>query len=506
MLPLEQSLILIVDDKDAARYVNERTLRNAGFRTAEASCGEEAIALMRKLKPDLVLLDVAMPDIDGYEVCARVRGDETICSTAIIMLSATFESAEHQVRGLEGGADTFLVAPMEPAVLVATVRAMLRLKRAETQLREFDRRKDEFLATLAHELRNPLAPLLYCLDVIERESGNDRLADTLSIMRRQTEHLVRLVDDLVDMGRITQNKLTLKVESVALREVIDTAVEARRPELDAKHQTLSVEMPEDEILLRADRVRLSQVFGNLISNSIKYSGNGGRIRIEASREPGHVAISITDDGIGMLADDLDRVFGLFVQARQPGTGLGIGLALAQRIVEMHGGTIAAASEGLQRGSTFTVRLPVQETAGEYPLDVEPLDDSGTSTPKKVLVTDDNEDSADAMAHLLRLMNHDVRASYSGREAVDIAREFKPDVVFVDISMPDMDGFETVRAIRGQPWSAATLICTLSGHGQTAHRQGSAAAGADRHLVKPMGRKTLEGVLRSVRRVGAVTAQ
>src|SRR5690606_33005890 len=184
-------------------------------------------------RPDLVLLDIKLPDIDGFEVCARLRADEATASMAIVQISATFESPEYRVRGLEGGADTFLVAPVEATVLVATVRAMVRLRRAEAQLREFDRRKDEFLATLAHELRNPLSPLLYCIELLDPQVKDSAPAGTVAIMRRQSEHLVRLVDDLVDMSRITQNKLTLRLESVVLGDVIETAVEARRAEIDA---------------------------------------------------------------------------------------------------------------------------------------------------------------------------------------------------------------------------------------------------------------------------------
>src|SRR5690606_37703401 len=265
-------------------------------------------------------------------------------------------------RGLEGGADTFLIAPVESTVLVATVRAMLRLKRAEAELREFDRRKDEFLATLAHELRNPLAPLLYCLDLLEARVGDGELRSTVDIMRRQSDHLVRLVDDLVDMSRITQRKLALKLEAVSLQDVITTAVEGRQPELASKQQALTVNLPEEPIELHGDSVRLAQVFGNLLSNSIKYTGAGGRIGIDAKVDAPNVSISISDDGIGIPREDLERIFGLFVQAGQPSDGLGIGLALVHRIVQMHGGTITASSEGSNRGSTFTVRLPIVPSA------------------------------------------------------------------------------------------------------------------------------------------------
>jgi DNA-binding response OmpR family regulator len=208
-------LILVCDDLEQGRYVTARILRNAGFRVIEAANGQDAIDLAEREKPDLLLLDIRLPDIDGFEVCRRLRQSATLSSLAIVQTSATFEGAEYQVRALEGGADTFLSDPIEPAVLVATVRAMLRLRHAEAQLREFDRRKDEFLATVAHELRNPLAPLRHCVEWLEQSTDVEQtLAACLPILRRQSEHLVRLVDDLADMSRITQNKLTLRLSSI----------------------------------------------------------------------------------------------------------------------------------------------------------------------------------------------------------------------------------------------------------------------------------------------------
>lgn len=490
-----ESLILVVDDKPAVRYVTERTIRHAGFRTAEAATGEEALEKAQSLKPDVMVLDIAMPGIDGYEVCRRIRENEVTASMAIVMMSATFESAEHRVRGLDVGADSFIVAPVEPAVLVATVKAMVRLRRAEAELREFDRLKNEFLATLAHELRNPLAPLLYCIDLIDTPDGQADLDNTLAIMRRQGQHLVRLVDDLVDMSRITQNKLTLKVEPLVLQEVIGTAVEARRPEVRARQQTLTVDLPDEPISMRGDEVRLAQVFGNLIGNSIKYTGDGGHIHIAVKVEGPFASVEISDDGIGIMPEDLERVFGLFVQGRHLGGGLGIGLALVHRMVRMHNGTITASSEGLHCGSTFTVRLPVLH-ADDLAVRGAADGAAGPIAPLKIVVVDDNIDLVDAMANLLRAMGHHVRTCYDGEAGLRVAREFEPDLAFVDITMPGMNGYDTVAAMRTQAWSAHAMICTLSGHSQVTDQQRSEAAGADLHLVKPLRRADLERVLRA----------
>lgn len=489
----EDCLVLIVDDRKAARYVTERILRQAGFRTIQAEGGEEALAIAKAQNPDVVVLDIKMPDIDGYEICRRLREDGSTSGMAIIQMSATFESAEHRVRGLEGGADAFLVAPVEPTVLVATVRAMLRLRRAEVRLREFDRRKDEFLATLAHELRNPLAPLLYCLDSLERHEAAGEITRALPIMRRQTEHLVRLVDDLIDMSRITQNKLTLRMRRIVLQEIIDIAVEARAPELEARSQTLSLDLAGAPIELDGDPVRLAQVFGNLLSNAVKYSPKGSRIRIAAKTEGGCASVAVSDEGVGISPKDLGRIFDLFVQVGEPGGGLGLGLPLVSRLVQMHGGQVAASSPGVNQGSTFTVTLPLAARPSEA---AEPARDATAERrpSKKVLVVDDNRDAVDALVALLHALEQDARPAYSGQEALEAAREFNPDIVFMDISMPDMNGLESIERMRSEPWGRDALICALSGHGQPSDIARSKAAGADLHLVKPIGRKMIERVL------------
>jgi CheY-like chemotaxis protein/two-component sensor histidine kinase len=300
------------------------------------------------------------------------------------------------------------------------------------------------------------------------------------------------------MSRITQNKLTLQLAPVILSDVIDTAVEALRPELDRKEQTLTISLPEAPVELRADGVRLAQVFGNLLSNSIKYTPEGGRIGIAADVSEEAVSVSVVDDGAGISEEDLERVFELFVQVRQRGSGLGIGLALVTRIVEMHGGSVTAASDGIGRGSTFTVRLPISAPPEASAASGDARRDDAPQ-PRKVLVVDDNADAVESMAVLLRAMGQEVRAAHGGLEAIDVAAEFRPDVIFMDISMPDLDGLESVARIRRQPWSRDALICVLSGHGQPADRERSAEAGADMHLVKPVGREALVDVLNRVRR-------
>jgi two-component system, sensor histidine kinase len=497
------ALILVVDDSEPGRYVAVRTLRNAGFRTLEAGTGREALTLAEQQKPDLVLLDIRLPDIDGFEVCKQLRKNASLPSLGIVQMSATFEAAEYKVRALEGGADTFLADPVEPTVLVATVRAMLRLRRAEAQLREFDRRKDEFLATVAHELRNPLAPLRHCVEWLEQApDARAALQTCLPIMRRQSDHLVRLVDDLADMSRITQNKLTLRLASVDILQVLQNAVDEHRAELESKEQQLEIDVPDRAVMLAADGVRLLQVFGNLLANGIRYTPPGGRIGISVRETDGHATVTFTDTGEGIDPKDLGRIFDLFVQVAPHKTGLGIGLALVHRIVQMHGGSIEASSRGRGAGSTFTVRLPLgtpevtddeRRDAVQFRDSLRPKKNKGAALPQRVLIVDDNADVADSLAQLLQSMDQEVRVAYRGDDAVNTYAEFSPDVVLMDINMPGMDGLEAIAKIRGTPGGAGAMICTLSGHGK-AHAKRAFEAGADGHLVKPIGRAELRAVL------------
>ncbi|HET7609866.1 MAG TPA: response regulator, partial [Gammaproteobacteria bacterium] len=442
-----------------------------------------------------------LPDIDGFEVCKALRRNPSLPSLAIVQMSATFEAAEYKVRALEGGADTFLSDPVEPTVLVATVRAMLRLRHAEMQLREFDRRKDEFLATVAHELRNPLAPLRHCVEWLEQSpDAVSALQACLPIMRRQSDHLIRLVDDLADMSRITQNKLTLRLSSVDLLQTLEAAIDEHRAELEAKEQELDLDLPERPLILAADAVRLSQVFGNLLANGIRYTPRGGRISVAVRETGAHATVTFADTGEGIDPKDIDRIFDLFVQVAPHRTGLGIGLALVHRIVDMHGGSISASSPGRGAGSTFTVRLPLgaPEVVDDERRDAVQFRESlapraTVPTPRRVLVVDDNVDVADSLAQLLKAMDHDVRVAYRGPDGVAAYSEFAPDVVLMDINMPGMDGLEAIAKIRAVTGGDRTLICTLSGHGK-AHAQRAFEAGADGHLVKPIGRAELSAVL------------
>ena len=497
-----QETVLVIDDNESQRYAKTRILQAGGFRTLESATGLGGVELARTQKPGLVLLDIKLPDIDGFEVCRRLREDPETVSIAIVQITASYERPEHAVRGLEGGADTFLVAPVDPTVLVATVRAMLRLRRAETALREADRRKDEFLAVLAHELRNPLAPLRTSLALFERSKLADpMLQSARAIMERQISQMVRLIDDLLDVSRINQQKLELRKTNTTIAEILDSAVETSRPGIEAARHQLLLQTPSEPIRLYADKLRLAQVFANLLSNSSKYTAPGGQIRVVVRTTGDMVEVSVNDTGIGIDAEELPRVFDMFAQLRRDTElpdrgGLGIGLALVRRLVELHGGAVAADSAGPGKGATFTVTLPL----GRAPVSATPpaarVADDRQDRAKRVLVVDDNTDAATSLALLLEGMGHKVIMAHDGEHAVGVARSFHPQVIFMDVAMPRVDGLEAARRIRTEEWGKDVVICALTGFGQADDRERSREAGITHHLVKPIEPRDLEGILRA----------
>jgi len=373
-------------------------------------------------------------------------------------------------------------------------------KRAEEALREADLRKDQFIALLAHELRNPLAPLRSGLQVMRLASGDaNAVAQARNMMERQLGHMIRLIDDLLDISRISQNKMELRRSRVLLTDVVSSAVETARPAIEAAEHELTILLPPEPVHLDADLTRLAQVFSNLLTNSAKYTERGGRIWLAAERQGGEVVLSVWDTGIGIPADALPRIFDMFSQVdrsteRSTG-GLGIGLALVKGLVEMHDGTVTAASDGQGKGSTFTVKLPALGTRLE-PLAAEPSHKGQTASGprRRILVVDDNRDSAKSMAMLLKLLGNDVATAHDGVEAVETAAKFRPKVILMDVGMPRLNGYEATGRIREQPWGPPIIIIALTGWGQEGDRAMSKAAGCDGHLVKPVSLPDLEKLL------------
>ena len=394
-------------------------------------------------------------------------------------------------RSIEDSAAPIRDATGRISGAVMVFRDVTQRRLAEKTLQETDQKKDQFLAILAHELRNPLVPIRNGLQILNL-AGNDPIIaeNTRSIMDQALDQLVRLVDDLLDVSRITTGKLKLRKERVELAAVVQSAVEATRPLIEEQEQHLSVRLPPTSILLDADPIRLAQVFSNLLNNAAKYSEQGGHITLSAETDEDKVVVRVMDRGIGISADHLPRIFQLFAQvetasARSQG-GLGIGLSLVRGLVEMHGGTIEARSEGPGRGSELIVRLPQAKSEALSVSQAEPDRPKRPPSPKyRILVVDDNRLSAQSTATALGLMGHDLATACDGIEGIARARTFRPDVILMDIGLPEMNGHETARRIREQPGGKNIILIAVTGYGQEEDRRRSFEAGFDYHLVKPL---------------------
>jgi signal transduction histidine kinase/CheY-like chemotaxis protein len=375
----------------------------------------------------------------------------------------------------------------------------MELARANEALCEADRRKDDFLAMLAHELRNPLAPVRNALQLLKMPGlGAEDARRARDMMDRQVRHMVRLVDDLLEVSRILRGKIELRKERVDLATVVARAVETAQPTIDAQGQELHVSMPEEPIPLEADLVRLAQVFCNLLVNAAKYTNKAGRIWLMAERSGGEAVIRVRDSGIGIAPELLPRIFDLFIQAdrslaRTQG-GLGLGLTLVRRLVQMHGGSVTATSPGVGQGSEFMVRLPAlaegvpEESAGAE----EPV--RAAEVRRRVLVVDDNVDAAESTAVLLRFSGHEIAVAHDGHAALQAVRDFRPEIVLLDIGLPGMSGYDVARALRALPECRGMVLAAVTGYGQEEDRRRSREAGFDYHLTKPLAPSALAEVI------------
>jgi signal transduction histidine kinase/ActR/RegA family two-component response regulator len=373
----------------------------------------------------------------------------------------------------------------------ALERTQAALRKSEEELKRADRRKDEFLATLAHELRNPLAPMRNAVEFLRAKGTSaPELRWAHDVIDRQVQLMARLLEDLLDVSRVALDRPHLRMTLVELGAVIDAAVETSFPLMERARHDLEVTLPPEPIYLQADPVRLSQVFANLLNNAAKYTDDGGRIRIVAEMRRRDVVVSISDTGIGIAPDQLPHVFDIFSQAKPASGraqgGLGIGLSLVKGLVELHGGAVDAHSEGPGKGSTFRVRLPVVDGVDDRR--ARQMSDGATVLPRAsrhVLVVDDHRDSADSLAMLLKAMGHEVDRAYDGEQAIELASKILPELILLDIGMPRMDGYETCRRMKAESWGAESVIVALTGWGQDEDRRKSRAAGFDHHLVKPV---------------------
>jgi signal transduction histidine kinase len=508
--------ILLVDDQPAKLLTYESILGELGENLIKVSSATEALECLLRQDVAVVLVDVVMPELDGYELAAMIRQHPRFQKTSIIFVSALLLTDLDRLRGYECGAVDYVPVPVVPEILRAKVsvfaelyrktRALERLnaeleqrvadrtaalEATTTALQEADRRKDEFLAILAHELRNPLAPIRTAVQLLrKRELGEAQGVRAREVIERQVQHLVCLIDDLLDVSRITRGMITLQKERVLIDAVIARAVETARPVIDSRKHELTLDLPEELLSVEGDPTRLVQIVGNILHNAAKFMDPGGRIVLTVSREDSYAAISVKDQGMGIPRDLVPKIFDLFSQVHQksvsPHGGLGIGLALVRRLVEMHGGVVIANSAGPGEGTELVVRLPlvgVQATVVSFP------SADGKKAPqvsaRRILVADDNNDAVEALALQLQLAGHEVRTANDGVEALEVAEAFAPQVVLLDLGMPRMDGYETAREIRKKWWGKSATLVALTGWGQQQDRQRTSSAGFDVHLVKPV---------------------
>jgi len=381
-------------------------------------------------------------------------------------------------------------------------RDMTERRRIEA-LQEADRQKNEFLAVLAHELRNPIAPIRNALHLIGRPDADPAtIAKAHAIAERQVLHMARLLDDLLDVSRVSQGRIDLRRERVDLASASRQAIESVKALAEERGQTLVLDAPAIPVVVDADPTRIDQVLMNLLSNAVKYTGPNGHIRVTVARDNEEAVLRVRDDGRGIAPDLLPKIFDLFVQAephaRRGGDGVGIGLTLVLKVVELHGGTVTASSAGPGHGSEFVVRFPIARAAAE--IAAPPASEaSGACAPLRVIAVDDSVDLADSLALMLRFMGHEVRAFYDGQAALDAVDEFRPDLVIVDIGMPGMDGYELARRLRLTPAAGKAFIVALTGWGGADDRAQSRAAGINEHLVKPVEPRALERVVGASRR-------
>jgi signal transduction histidine kinase/DNA-binding response OmpR family regulator len=432
---------------------------------------------------------------------------------AAILLSGQSVHFEDFSKSLNRWLDVFAYPVGDPskrtiALLFSDVTARKESEKALQQhassLAEADRRKTVFLATLAHELRNPLAPITSGLAMVRMQADPVRASQTLAMVGRQVSQMVILVDDLLDIARIGGGKLELKKQNMHLQPIVSVAIETSQPHLQDKHHELRVQIPHEPLVLEADPTRIAQVIANLLNNAAKYTPAGGRIELSVHCENGDVVIAVADTGIGLAQERLDTIFEMFSQgdlsANRTHGGLGIGLSLVRQLVQMHGGAVKAASPGLGQGSTFTVRLPLASST-ELPTPVvhKPMAGIAQASTKqlRILVVDDHRDAANSLATVLALKGHGTEVAHSGLSALQIAAEFRPDVAFLDIGMPEMDGYETARTMRKIGGLEAIILIALTGWGTKADRARSATAGFDHHLTKPAALDTVDALLAKI---------
>jgi signal transduction histidine kinase len=523
--------ILAVDDNLANLIAVEAALSGFEGRVVRAHSGREALGLLLKQDFALILLDVKMPTMDGFETARMIRARKRSSHTPIIFITAHNRDDREVLAAYALGAVDFLSKPVIADVLRAKVSVFVELQRrtaevarqaelirrherreheralaeersrweAEAlrrqmeQFAEADRRKDQFLAVLSHELRNPLAPLVTGLELLREQLEANPLVDarvlrTRDIMDRQAQHLARLVDDLLDMSRISSGKIELRKATVTVQEIIEQALSTSRPLIDQAGHAMQLDLPEEPLLVHGDAVRLVQVVANLLNNAARYTAPQGRIAIRvAPAADDTVEIRVTDNGRGIAPEFLSQVFDTFAQEKpQGGAGLGLGLSVVRRIVAMHEGTVDVRSEGRDRGSEFVVRLPLHEpdAANQQPPAETAAPEPTNGRPLSIVLIEDSEDIRELMADLLRDWGHTVSVAGDGGAGAELVLSSQPDIAFIDIGLPVLDGYEVATRIRAHGCQKPPRLVAMTGYGQESDKRRAISAGFDAHLVKP----------------------
>jgi signal transduction histidine kinase len=486
--------ILVADDNADMRDYLSQVLRD--WTVMAAADGRAALDIARATVPHLIVSDVMMPGLDGFALLRELRGDPRTAGIPVLMLSAR-AGEEARVSGLDAGADDYIIKPFSARELRARVASLLNLSRArrDAELQRAaaeaaSRTKDDFLAMLGHELRNPLAPILTALQLMSLR-GDASVLKERTVIDRQVRHLVRLVDDLLDVSRIARGKIELRQQPSELAEVVAAAVESTSPLLEERRHELMVDVPPG-LAVKADVTRLTQVVANLLTNAAKYTEPRGRIRVKARTDGDRIELRVKDSGIGIGREMLDRVFDMFTQSRQAldraHGGLGLGLTIVKSLVELHGGSIQALSDGPGKGSEFVLRLPAAGPALSPAQGVEPPAGAAAAVPRtgrRILVVDDNIDAAHLMADALEAIGHDTRVAFDGPAALQAASAFKPDVALLDLGLPLMDGYELAQQLAARSAAGCPLLVAVTGYGQRSDVERTQAAGFQAHVVKPV---------------------
>ncbi|MBV8405150.1 MAG: response regulator [Gammaproteobacteria bacterium] len=555
--------VLLVDDQLPRLLTYQAVLGDLGHNLVLAQSGVEALQWLMREEFAVVLLDVSMPEMDGFETARLIHEHPRFERTPIIFVTGVHVSELDRLQGYKAGAVDYVSIPVVPEILRSKVAVLVELyckrrelralnrtlaaaneqlaaanasleaektrelhalnaslqranadlesanrslqtqvserARAEQALKDADRRKDEFLAVLAHELRNPLAPMLNAVQLMRMDAAPERLRWAQDVIQRQLGYLTHLVDDLLDVSRITRGKITLACEPTAVATLIERAVETVQPLLDERQQELHVELPRDPCWVNGDPLRLMQALGNVLSNATKYTGSRGRILVKVQRAAEEVAILVSDSGIGIPPERLAGIFDIFTQVNRGSEdvhgGLGIGLALVRRLIEMHGGMVTATSAGVGLGSEFVIRLPSCAPPARGACDGRRAE---TAPPgevrRRVLIADDNADTLETLGTVLELSGHQVFRAANGQLALEAAARHLPDVALLDVGMPQLDGYEVARRIRAAPWGKDVTLVAVTGWGQEADRRRSREAGFDLHLVKPLDAERLQRLL------------